>query len=392
MRNISIKVGNDYLFQGENVYTGGYRSSEIRKDLPLDISGCLSPVCLSVFNLQRNIKTQSDKGKSVEIFNLVSSCTLDIILRCAFSYESDCQNISRDSIPYIQAVHDIAVEWTRRNSSPWLYTDFIYYLTKGGKKFQENCNFVHSVAEDVIDKRRQGLKNEEVSSKRYLDFLDILLTARDEDGNCMSKGDIRSEVDTFLFEGHDTTASAISWILYSLAEHQYHQKKCQEEIDRVISETKSGELEWKDLERLEYLTQCIKEGMRLHSPVPAIMRINQSPITANNHVIPAGSDVIISIYSLHHNVEVWGEDHMQFKPDRFTKENIEKRDSFAFCPFSAGPRNCIGQNFAMNEEKMVLATLLQRFTFTLDKTHIVEKQLAAVMRAKNGIKLFVVSR
>ncbi|XP_062592665.1 ultra-long-chain fatty acid omega-hydroxylase-like [Saccostrea cucullata] len=342
--------------------------------------------------LVRNITTESDKGESVEIFSLVSSCTLDIILRCAFSYETDCQNIGQKRNPYIQAVNDLTWEWTRRNCSPWLYTDFVYFLTKGGKKFKRDCDFVHNVAEGVIEKRRQALKNEEVSSKKYLDFLDILLTAKDEDGNGMSNEDIRTEVDTFLFEGHDTTASAISWILYSLAEHPDHQRKCQEEIDRVVSETKSGELEWKDLERLEYLTRCIKEGMRLHTPVPMILRNNQSTITVDNQAIPAGSTIVINIYSLHHNAEVWGEDHMKFKPERFTKENMEKRDSFAFCPFSAGPRNCIGQNFAMSEEKIVLATLLQRFTFTLDETHIVEKQVLAVMRAKNGIKLFAIPR
>lgn len=208
----------------------------------------------------------------------------------------------------------------------------------------------------------------------------------------MSIEDIRSEVDTFLFEGHDTTASAISWILYSLAEHPEHQMKCQEEIDRVVSETESGELEWNDLDRLEYLTQCIKEGMRLHSPVPGILRENQAPIKVDNHVIPTGSCLTISIYCLHHNPTVWGQDHMDFRPERFSKENVRKMDPFAYCPFSAGPRNCIGQNFAMAEEKMVLATLLQRFTFSVDKTHMVEKLLAAVMRARNGIKLFASPR
>jgi cytochrome P450 len=93
-----------------------------------------------------------------------------------------------------------------------------------------------------------------------------------------------------------------------------------------------------DLDRLEFLTQCIKEGMRLHSPVPGIMRVNLSPVEIENHVIPAESIIAISIYSLHHNPAVWGEDHMAFKPERFTKANVEKRNPFAFCPFSAGPR------------------------------------------------------
>lgn len=93
-----------------------------------------------------------------------------------------------------------------------------------------------------------------------------------------------------------------------------------------------------DLDRLEYLTQCIKEGMRLHSPVPGILRENQAPIKVDNHVIPTGSCLTISIYCLHHNPTVWGQDHMDFRPERFSKENVRKMDPFAYCPFSAGPR------------------------------------------------------
>ena len=93
-----------------------------------------------------------------------------------------------------------------------------------------------------------------------------------------------------------------------------------------------------DLGKLEYLTMCIKEGMRMHSPVPGISRVNSQPIKVDEHSIPQRSVIIINFFSLHHNPAVWGEDHMEFKPERFNRENTEKRDSFAFCPFSAGPR------------------------------------------------------
>ncbi|XP_022342994.1 cytochrome P450 4F8-like [Crassostrea virginica] len=342
--------------------------------------------------LTENIERSTASQESVEIYNLVSSCTLDIIMRCAFSYETDCQRMSGSVHPYIQAVNDISSIWSRRNRLPWLYPDFIFYLTPDGRKFKKQCDYVHTVAEGVIDNRRNTLESENLSSKKHLDFLDILLTAKDEEGKGMSKEDIRNEVDTFMFEGHDTTASAISWILYSLAENPDCQRQCQEEIDRVVSETKSGQLEWKDLNQLEYLSLCIKEGMRLHSPVPGVLRDVQSPIQVENVEIPARTTVMISFNSLHHNPAVWGKDHQEFKPERFLPENSETRDSFAFCPFSAGPRNCIGQNFAVSEEKTVLATLLQKFTFSVDKTHTVEKQISAVTRARYGIKLFAQPR
>ena len=93
-----------------------------------------------------------------------------------------------------------------------------------------------------------------------------------------------------------------------------------------------------DLGKLEYLTMCIKEGMRMHSPVPGISRVNSQPIKVDEYSIPQGSVIIINLFALHHNPAVWGEDHMEFKPERFNRENSEKRDSFAFFPFSAGPR------------------------------------------------------
>ncbi|XP_011425793.3 nacrein-like protein isoform X1 [Magallana gigas] len=342
--------------------------------------------------LSENLNEHADTGKSVEIYNLVSSCTLDIILRCAFSYTTDCQSKRETTHPYVSAVQDIAMTWLLRNKSPWLYPDFIFYRTKQGQKFKSDCDYVHKIAEDIIDKRRRELEREDLSHKRYLDFLDILLTAKDESGNGLTKEDIRNEVDTFLFEGHDTTASAISWILYSLAENPECQQKCQEEIDKVVSETKSGQLEWKDLGKLDYLTECIKEGMRVHSPVPGVSRVNTQPIKVDDVTIPPGTIILINFYALHHNPTVWGQDHMEFKPERFNRDNSEKRDSFAFCPFSAGPRNCIGQNFAMSEEKVVLASLLRRFSFSLDKDHKVDKVIAAVMRPVDGIKLYIRSR
>lgn len=94
----------------------------------------------------------------------------------------------------------------------------------------------------------------------------------------------------------------------------------------------------KDLGKLDYLTECIKEGMRVHSPVPGVSRVNTQPIKVDDVTIPPGTIILINFYALHHNPTVWGQDHMEFKPERFNRDNSEKRDSFAFCPFSAGPR------------------------------------------------------
>lgn len=96
-----------------------------------------------------------------------------------------------------------------------------------------------------------------------------------------------------------------------------------------------------DLSKLTFLTQCIKEGMRLHCPVPFVARNNTVPLNIEGHTIPPGTFVVANIWCLHHNPAVWGPDHMQYKPERFSKDNLAKLDSFAFLPFSAGPRYII---------------------------------------------------
>ncbi|KAK3102082.1 hypothetical protein FSP39_008602 [Pinctada imbricata] len=306
--------------------------------------------------LSKNIERFANTDASFEVFNLVCLCTLDIILRCAFSYETNCQENSGEVHPYVKAVNEIAVTWSRRNRMPWLFPDFIFYRTEEGKRFSRNLSVC---TRGSGGRHRQTEKYTDLTNRKFLDFLDILLTAKDEDGNGLTKTEIRNEVDTFLFEGHDTTASAISWILYSLAEFPEYQTRCQQEIDTILKQNGNTEIQWEDVSKLEYLTQCIKEGMRLHVPVPFIARTTTKDIVFDGHTLPAGNFCTCHIWNLHHNPEVW-KGPETYDPNRFSKENLAQMDSFAFLPFSAGPRNCIGQHFAMNEEKVVLAKLLSK--------------------------------
>jgi cytochrome P450 len=115
-----------------------------------------------------------------------------------------------------------------------------------------------------------------------------------------------------------------------------------------------------DLARLTTLSLCVKESMRMFPPVPFIQRILNESITVDGKTIPSGTNVTIAIIHLHRNKLVW-EDPDEFKPERFLPENMKDRDSFAFAPFSAGSRNCIGQNFALNEEKVLVSRILRRY-------------------------------
>ncbi|ESP03555.1 hypothetical protein LOTGIDRAFT_237658 [Lottia gigantea] len=333
----------------------------------------------------------AENGESFEIFSLISQCTLDVILRCAMSYKGDIQR-KGETHPYNQAVNELSELWFDRGRQPWLYFDTFYYMTKDGKRFREQCNYVHSVSEEIIEKRRKTLETEGPNKKqRYLDFLDILLTAKDENGVGLTPLEIRNEVDTFLFEGHDTTASAISWILYSLSTHPLYQQQVFGEVENLVGDRECPNIKWNDLPKLEYLSRVIKEGMRLHCPVPFAQRELTQDTVIDGHLFPKETHCSIHILNLHHNPLVWS-DPWEFQPDRFLPENMQNLDSYAFVPFSAGPRNCIGQHFAMDEEKVLLSRIIQRYQLKADPDHLVQRKVAAVMRAENGIRMFATRR
>ncbi|KAJ4918065.1 hypothetical protein JOQ06_029540 [Pogonophryne albipinna] len=224
-----------------------------------------------------------------------------------------------------------------------------------------------------------------VQGKRNVDFLDILLLARDENKQGMSDEDIQAEVDTFMFEGHDTTASAMSFILYSLACYPEYQKMCRDEVLQALDGKDT--MEWEDLSKIPYTTMFIKESLRLYPPVPGMSRITTKTITFfDGRTLPAGSHIGTNVYSLHRNATVW-EDPEVFDPLRFLPENVSKRPPHAFVPFSAGPRNCIGQNFAMNELKVSTALTLQRYHLIEDPTQTPQIVPRLVLRSLNGLHI-----
>ncbi|KAK6196281.1 hypothetical protein SNE40_001534 [Patella caerulea] len=330
-----------------------------------------------------------EKDEYFEVFSLITMFTLDVILKCAFSYNTNCQEIGTNH-PYVQAVHELSRILTLRFMKPWLHFDWVFNLTKLGKDFKKHCDYVHNVAEEIISKRREVLQKEapkaKSQGKRYTDFLDILLMARDENGVGLTDEEIRAEVDTFLFEGHDTTGSALSWTLFSLAQHPKIQSQVQREIDELLSGRMIDDLMAIDLNLLPYLTMCIKESLRLHSIISFIIRHTDQDIKVLNKTIPKDTMTTILIYGIHHNPTLW-EDSLKFQPERFSPENIDKINPFAYIPFSAGPRNCIGQNFALHEIKVLLVKILNRFHLKLDPNHDVRKIEGLVMKAEHGIKM-----
>ncbi|GFR84134.1 cytochrome P450, partial [Elysia marginata] len=191
--------------------------------------------------LVHKFEKAAEADTCVEAFLAVGMCVLDILLKCAMTYETDCQLLGSKH-PYVEATSKIQDIMGTRFFQPWLHNDFLFSLTPSGRKFFEHCNFVHQVAETIINKRQaemdyatQKSPGQGEKKRRCLDLLDVLLTAKTKDGSTLSFSEIRDEVDTFLFTGYDSGTSAISWALYSIAQHPKIQSRVQEEIDSVLN-------------------------------------------------------------------------------------------------------------------------------------------------------------
>uniref|UniRef100_A0A8C6HWX0 Cytochrome P450, family 4, subfamily f, polypeptide 17 n=1 Tax=Mus spicilegus TaxID=10103 RepID=A0A8C6HWX0_MUSSI len=328
----------------------------------------------------------------LDMLEHISLMTLDSLQNCVFSFDSNCQESPSE---YIAAIQELSSLIVKRHHQLFLYLDFLYYCTADGRRFRKACDLVHNFTDAVIRERRRTLSSQNLdeflkskTKSKTLDFIDVLLLAKDEHGKELSDEDIRAEADTFMFGGHDTTASALSWILYNLARHPEYQERCRQEVQELLRDREPQEIEWDDLAQLPFLTMCIKESLRLHPPVIDLLRrCTRDIVLPDGRVIPKGSICVISIFGIHHNPSVWPDPEV-YDPFRFDPENAQKRSPLAFIPFSAGPRNCIGQTFAMSEMKVALALTLLRFRILRDDKEPRRKP-EIILRAEGGLWLRV---
>ncbi|XP_053075685.1 cytochrome P450 4F2 isoform X1 [Acinonyx jubatus] len=334
----------------------------------------------------------SEGSTRLDMFEHISLMTLDSLQKCVFSFDSNCQEKPSE---YIAAILELSALVAKRHQQIFMHMDFLYYLTPDGQRFHRACRLVHNFTDAVIQERRRTLPDDGVddflkakAKAKTLDFIDVLLLTKDKDGKQLSDEDIRAEADTFMFGGHDTTASGLSWVLYNLAKHPEYQERCRQEVQELLKDREPKEIEWDDLAQLPFLTMCIKESLRLHPPVTVVSRCcTQDIVLPDGRVIPKGVICLVSIFGTHHNPSVWPDPEV-YNPFRFDPENIKERSSLAFIPFSAGPRNCIGQTFALTEIKVVLALTLLRFRVLPDKEEPRRKP-ELILRAEGGLWLRV---
>ncbi|KAI6661592.1 Cytochrome P450 4B1-like [Oopsacas minuta] len=312
--------------------------------------------------------------------------TLDIILQCICSVKTDCQ-IQREQLQYVQDVAALTrIVLTRVRYPEKYYFNYIFNRTQLGREFDLTCKRAKQFTYDVILERKRLMgQSHNYRESNYRDFLDILLHASNP---TLTDEEIRDEVDTFVFEGHDTTATALTWTLYLLAKHTNYQDMCRQEVFKFCDGIKA--LDKSSISNLKFLSMCIKESLRMYPPVTSIIRKSPESAELGGHALPAGYMVIIGINHMHNNPNVW-DNPSEFNPYRFSEDNIDKIVPFSYIPFSAGSRNCIGQIMALHELNYVIARILTRFNLALprDFPEEMEYEPNILLKPKHPMKILL---
>jgi cytochrome P450 len=220
------------------------------------------------------------------------------------------------------------------------------------------------------------------------DLLGLLLAAREaETDRRLTDVEVRDEVMTIMLAGHETSATALTWTLYLLGTHPEAERAVQAELERVLG---GGQPSVEDLPRLRETRAAAEEAMRLYPPIYAFDRRAIGPDTVGGYDLPAGASVSLCPYVTHRLPEFW-ERPDEFRPERFAADRTNRHE-FAYLPFAAGPRGCIGEGFAMSEIVLVLATVLQRYRLRPAPGLVVEPAPLITLRPRYGLTMVAEAR
>lgn len=310
-------------------------------------------------------------GTSINLNAHLSIITLDVIGKVAFSHEFNASKLLNEwaecpdkelgevddplissigaafsSSPLKLMLTVLKQPWLEKHLSP---------------AFRTSRNLLNKAADDIV----QNAKNIDDPKRRSV--LNLMMEAKDDESskarNKLTDTELRDEVKTFLVAGHETTSTWAHWSLYVLATRPDIQEKVFADITKHSPDDKTILLEQAD--QMEYLWAFMNETLRLYSPLGLISRVTHKEENFKGYTIPAGTNLRIPIHLIHRHPDHW-KDPEDFKPERwFDTEESSKRHKFAFIPFAAGGRNCIGQRFASMEAKIIVANVAKNFEIHL---------------------------
>ncbi|KAI8123632.1 putative cytochrome P450 4ad1 [Lucilia cuprina] len=312
------------------------------------------------------------KDEMFDIQELIRKCTLDIVCENATGIPS--KSLDNQPSEMQKAIIDLCDVIQERTFSIVKRFDTLFYLTPYYGKQRRALSSLKTEINRIVEQQRRQLQatttsnsNTAATSTHLKPFLNVLLKAK-LDGRVLKTGEIFEEISTFIFTGHDPTAAALSFTLYTLSRHPEIQQKAYEEQKEIfkgksLAGYKTCEATLQQLEQMSYLELVLRETLRLYPSVPLIARTNRKAIDINGTQICKRTTVIMCLIAMGYN-EKYFEDPCKFKPERFA--NISKDENigieaFKSVPFSAGPRRCIAEKFATYQLKALLSLILRNY-------------------------------
>jgi cytochrome P450 len=300
--------------------------------------------------------------------------TLEIVVKTLFNAD-----VSADSEKVGQVLSRIVTPFAGQATLKWIMDNRLPTTTH--RLFNQDAREIDEIVFRIIDERRRSGRDEG-------DLLSMLLKAQDEDGSRLSDKQLRDEVMTIFLAGHETTALTLCWAWYLLAQNPEQEKKFHAELAEALG----GRLPtMNDLSRLPYTEKIAKESMRLYPPAYALGREAVQECEIGGFRVPRGAQVFMFQWATQRDPRFFPQPD-EFQPERWTEEFTNSLPKYAYFPFGGGPRACIGNYFAMMEVVLLLATIGQRFRFSLVPDHPVSLMPAMSLRPKDGIKVVVKNR
>ncbi|RUS17576.1 cytochrome P450 [Endogone sp. FLAS-F59071] len=294
----------------------------------------------------------------VEVHKLMQRLTLDALGLAAFGF--DFQSIENPNGPYVSVYNHLAEAIT--DATYFLFPVIDRYPIGSRARLHEEIKIFDKLIFDIIDSKREQIRKQgDDFDEASADLLTMMIRATDQESpeKGLSKKELRDNMSVFFLAGHDTTANALACAFYYLAANPAVQSKARAEILSVMGD-RDSDPDPDTIPTIEqtksfvYVNLVMKESMRLSPSVVQLpARTVDNDTVLGEYLIPKHTQVLLNIYSIHHNPKYWGKDVEEFRPERFEDES--KRDPLAWLPFSSGSRSCIGTNFSLIEQRVVLA-------------------------------------
>jgi cytochrome P450 len=319
------------------------------------------------------------EGRVIDVQPEMARATLDVLGRTIFS-----DGLGRDPTQFMTAITRYFLTLGRLD--PFDALDFPEWVPRWSKLNSKGAlDFFAAAVQEIIDKRKRRLTREGAKAPR--DILTLLLEAQDpETGAGLSDRQVQANVLTFIGAGHETTANALTWALYLLSMSKDWRERLGAEADAVLS----GPVE-DYADKLVATRAVIEEAMRLYPPVASMSRQAVGPDDLAGKRIRKNTLVMVSQWVLHRHRRLWEEPEC-FDPSRFLPGARDKIDRFAYLPFGAGPRVCIGASFALQEAAILLAHIMRTFRLELKKDHPVMPAQHITLRPEHGLPMRVLRR